>query len=79
MSEVHDRRSRMESVLVAVLCDISFACSVPSSWAIAQYYGDLEPVADKVWQISIVIVKTTIIGEKFRIETNKAKNRTIFD
>ena len=68
-----------ESVLVGVLRDISFACSVPSSWAIAQYYGDLEPVADKVWQISIVIVKTTIIGEKFRIETNKSKNRTISD
>ena len=32
-----------ESMLIAVLRDISFACSVPSSWAIAQYYGDLEP------------------------------------
>ena len=32
-----------------------------------------------MWQISIVIVKTTIIGEKFRIETNKSKNRAISD
>ena len=32
-----------------------------------------------MWQISIVIVKTTIIGEKFRIESNKSKNRTISD
>ena len=32
-----------------------------------------------MWQISIVIVKTTIIGEKFRIETNKSKTRTISD
>ena len=67
-------------MLIAVFLDISFVFSVPSSWAIAQYYRDLEPfVADKVWQISIVIVKTTIIGEKFGIETNKSKNRTISD